>query len=245
MMTIGDETLIAFADGELTGIRRAELERALAEDPELRSRLERQQRLRARIAGHYAPVEDEPVPDRLTAMLAASEDHPADDNVVDFAAAKQRRARPLWQSLTALAATLVLGLLAGQMLPGGEGGPVAVESGRMVARGDLADALDRRLAGDQGGATRIGVSFAAADGRFCRTFDGAEMSGLACRGDAGWQLVATAPGTGAAGAEYRQASSGNALVLGAAQEMMAGEPLDVAGERRARDSGWRNPPARD
>jgi hypothetical protein len=241
MMTIGDETLIAFADGELTGIRRAELERALAGDPELRARLERQQRLRALIAGHYAPVEDEPVPDRFTALLAV----PAEDNVVDFAAAKQRRARPLWQSLTALAATLVLGLIAGQMLPGGEGGPVAMEGGTMVARGDLADALDRRLAGDQGGETRIGVSFAAADGRFCRTFDGAEMSGLACRGDAGWQLVATAPGSGAAGAEYRQASSGNALVLGAAQEMMAGEPLDAAGERRARDTGWRNSPGRD
>jgi len=39
--------------------------------------------------------------------------------------------------------------------------------------------------------------------------------------------------------EFRQAGSGNPLVLQAAQEIMAGEPLDAAAERRARDSGWR------
>ena len=81
------------------------------------------------------------------------------------------------------------------------------------------------------------MSFAANDGRYCRTFEDPRLSGLACAGEHGWELVATAPGT-RAGGEYRQASSGNALVLGTAQEMMAGEPLDAAGERRARDMGW-------
>jgi hypothetical protein len=243
-MQIGDESLAAYADGELQGIRLAEVERALAEHPELRARLAEHQRLRSRLAAHYAPVAEEPVPERFAAMLRAS---PAeDDKIVDFAAAKQRRARPAWQSLTAIAATFVAALALGQTLPplfgsAGEAGPVAAADGMLLARGGLEAALDGQLAADQSGNTRIGVSFAAADGRFCRSFEESSLSGLACRGDSGWQLVATAPGRAASGGEYRQASSANALILATAQEMMAGEPLDSAAERRARDSGWRNP----
>jgi len=242
MNRIGEETLMAYVDGELGGLRREEVERVLAVDPELRSRVESELRLRARIAGHYAPVADEPVPERLTALLAGP-------NVVDLHSARARRARPLWQTLTALAATLILGLSVGTMLPrdDGGGGPVAFADGLMVAQGELADALETRLAADRpADGTRIGVSFAASDGRLCRTFDGPALSGLACRGDSGWQIAAAAaPGAGQAG-QYRQASTaGHPLVLAAAQEMMAGEPLDAEGERRARERGWRNPPARD
>jgi hypothetical protein len=243
-MRIGDETLAAYADGELHGIRLAEVERALAEHPELRARLAEHQRLRSRLAAHYAPVAEEPVPERFEAMLRASAAE--DVKIVDFAAAKQRRAKPAWRSLTALAATFVAALALGQTLPplfgpAGQGAPVEVADGMLLARGGLAAALDGQLAADQGGATRIGVSFAAADGRFCRSFEDPDLSGLACRGDSGWQLVATAPGRAASEGQYRQASSGSALILAAAQEMMAGEPLDSAAERRARDSGWRNP----
>lgn len=254
MMRIGDEILIAYADGELTGLRRAQVEQALAEDPGLRARLALHQHVRGRVQSHYAPVEAEPVPERLTAMLsdaAPGKEEQEDARIVDLAAARERRqARPMWQSFAALAATFVLALGLGQVLPfadlAGEGETIAVADGVLIARGGLAAALDERLAADRAdpGETRIGLSFAAADGRFCRTFDGAAMSGLACRGDTGWQLVATAPGSGASG-EYRQASSGSALILAAAQEMMAGEPLDAAGERRARDSGWRNRRAAD
>lgn len=253
-MRIDDEILVAYADGELTGLRRAEVEQALAEDPGLRARLALHQHVRRRVASHYAPVAAEPVPERLTAMLsdaAPGTEAPEDDKIVDLAAARERRrTRPMWQGFAALAATFVLALGLGQVLPfadfAGEGDAVAVADGMLIARGGLAAALDERLAADRArpGETRIGVSFAAADGRFCRTFDGAAMSGLACRGDAGWQLVATASASAATG-QYRQASSGSALVLAAAQEMMAGEPLDAAGERRARDAGWRNRRAPD
>ena len=46
-------------------------------------------------------------------------------------------------------------------------------------------------------------------------------------------------GSRAAGTDYRQAGSGDATLLGAAQAMMAGEPLDAAGEVSARQRGWR------
>lgn len=242
MNRIDDETLIAFADGELAPGRRRAVEAALAGDAGLRARLALQQRVRSRVAAHYAPVAEEAPPDRVASLLS---DRSAEEtNVVSLAGRSRSRARPVWQDLTALAATLVLGLFAGTMIPRGDA-PVAVENGAMLARGPLGDALETQLASGQtrGEDVLIGVTFAAADGRVCRTFDAAALSGLACREGGNWRVVAAASGAQEADAQFRQASSGKRLVLEAAQAMMSGEPFDPQTERRVHDSGWRNPSA--
>lgn len=235
-MAIDDDMLMAFVDGELDEVSRARVERAVAEDPALRARLEQQQRLRARLAAYYDPTVEEEVPERFRAML--------ETNVTALPAAKPRFARPVWQSLTALAATLLLGLAVGRTLlaPAPAAGPFAVEDGTMMARGELANALETQLASAQprDAATRIGVTFVNNDGHACRTFDSRAAAGIACRGDNGWQVMMTAAGSGQQRTDYRQAGSENLLVQQAAQEMMAGEPYDDAAERRARDSGWRS-----
>ena len=230
-MAVDDDKLMAFLDGELNELERRRVEAALAEDAALAARLDEQRRLRERLQAHYAPVAEEEVPERFRALL--------ESNVVDMPAPASRP-RPLWQSLTAIAATLVLGIFVGRAWP--ESATVASEEGVLVARGALADALDTQLASAQGAdaATRIGVSFVRADGSACRTFDSAALSGIACRGDDDWRLVMTAAGSGRQDSEYRQAGASAPLVLEAAQAMMAGEPLDAAAERRARDSGWRS-----
>ena len=236
-MAIDDETLMAFLDGELDEVRRARIEQALAGDPTLRDRLEVQRRLRERLAAHYSPVIQEDIPERFRSML--------ESRVVDLSATRASRARPLWQSFAAVAATLLLGLLLGRGLA--PSSPVAIEEGVMVARAELAQALDTQLASAPlaGAQTRIGVSFARADGSLCRTFERAEMAGLACREDGDWRLLATAAGAGIGQSEYRQAGSGSARVLESAQELMAGAPLDAEAERRARDSGWQRVPSSD
>ena len=229
---IDDDLLMAYADGELDELGRARVERAIGEDDGLRARLEQQQRLRATLAAHYGPTAEEEVPERLRSML--------ETNIVHFPPPRPRP-RPIWQGVAALAASLVLGLALGRTLLAPAGGPVAIEHGTMVAQGPLADALDLQLASAQpaGAPVRIGISFAASDGRLCRTFDSAALSGLACRGEAGWQVMMTAAGAGGPRGDYRQAGSGSPLVAQAAQELMAGEALDADGERRARDAGWR------
>lgn len=225
---IDDEMLMAFADGELDSIDSARVEEAVAANPALRARLEAQQRLRARLAAHYAPIAEEEVPEQLRAML--------EGNVV---ALPSPRARPLWQTFAALAATLLLGLAIGRGIDRPGSGPVGVKDGALVADGALAEALDRQLASAQApdAAIRIGISFASTDGRFCRTFDSNALAGIACRRDTGWQLTMTAAGGGPR-TQYRQAG-GNPLVLEAASALISGEALDAGGERRARDSGWR------
>ncbi|MGQ0661875.1 MAG: hypothetical protein ACT4N3_13530, partial [Sphingosinicella sp.] len=106
------------------------------------------------------------------------------------------------------------------------------------------EALSTQLASAQqaDATTRIGVSFARADGSLCRTFASANISGLACREGDDWRMIATAAASASPRGDYRQAGAEAPLILQAAQEMMAGEPLDAADERRARDAGWR--PAR-
>ena len=229
MGAITEDMLMAYLDGELDELSRSRVERTLAADPALCGALEGQKRLKARLAQRFDPVLEEEVPDRLRAML--------ETNVVPLASRRSPAVLP-WPQAAAMAATFVLGLVGAGVLSEASG-TAGTEGSAMIAKGDLAQALDRQLAADRDAPTKVGVSFAAHDGRFCRTFENAELAGLACRGSGRWDLVTTtrviAPGAG----DYRQAGSGSALVMQAAQELMAGEPLDANAERRARDAGWR------
>lgn len=229
MMAIDTDMLHAYLDGELEPEAARAVEAAVERDPALRAELEAQRRLRERLSAHFDPALDEAVPERFQALL--------EPRVVDLAAVRERR-RP-WLTPMAMAASLVLGLALGQLVPRG-GGEFGTADGAIVARGPLAEALDTQLASAQpaDAATRIGVSFARADGSLCRTFASAGTSGLACREGDDWRMVATAAAGPAQRGELRQAGSDSPIVLQAAQELMAGEPLDEAAERRARDGGW-------
>jgi hypothetical protein len=241
-MKINEELLMAFADGELEGDERYEVEQALAEDPELRAALEEQQRLRAALTGHYGPVAQEEVPERLLAMLGAGKA----EGVVALSAVREKRrsAFPLWQKYGALAASLAVGIIAGQLLPYGGTGPVASQDGTLIARGNLASALETQLASTQNASseTHIGLTFPDRQGRFCRTFDAQDVSGLACRADGKWKVVLAAAGE-RQGSQYRQA--GSPSVLHAAQEIMGAPPLDAEAERKALEAGWKISAAAD
>lgn len=233
-MAVDLDRLHAYLDGELDAETAREVEAAIAGDAALRGELEAQRRLRDRLSAHFDPALDEPVPERFRALL--------EPKVVDLAAARESRRARTWLMPMAMAASLVLGLALGQLVPRG-GGEFGTADGAIVARGPLAEALDTQLASAQPAeaATRIGVSFARADGTLCRTFASAGTSGLACREGDDWRMVATAAAGAARRGDFRQAGSDSPIVLQAAQELMTGEPLDEAAERRARDAGWRRP----
>jgi hypothetical protein len=228
------EQIIAYVDGELGPIEVLRFERAMAADPAISAEVERHRNLREAVAGHFSLIADEPVPARLSGMLDRG------DNVIAFPRAR-RRVIGFGQGgrYAALAATLVAGLMVGQMLPRGLSGPIGAQGGAIVAQGDLARALDSQLASTPHGADRIGVTFKTADNRYCRTFAGAGGAGIGCHGSQGWtveRFVAGAAG-GQAGA-YKQAASPSAEIMAAAQDMMAGTPLDAAQERQARARNW-------
>ncbi|WP_150290252.1 anti-sigma factor family protein [Sphingobium estronivorans] len=231
MTDIDEAMLIAWVDGELDEVTRRRVDRAVAEDPALAGRLEMHRRLRERVSGHYAPVEAEPVPPAMRALLEGGA------KVVPLA----RPATPRWRNWGiggAIAASLVLGLGIGH-LSGGPSGPVAVSDGAMVAQGELASALDTQLASAQDGAAiRIGLSFQRKGGGWCRSFEGQAVAGVACRERQGWQVQQLVPGAGQ-GTAYRQASSGDARITATVDALMEGAPADAAQEKAARETKWR------
>lgn len=228
-----EEQIIAYVDGELEPLAALRFERAMAADAALAEAVGRHRQLRETIGGRFAGVAAEPVPNRLRLLLDR------DDTIMPFPV----RPRPSFArpgGYVALAATLVAGLVFGQLLPRAAPGPISERSGRIVADGHLANALDGQLASAQAPDTpyRIGVSFRATDGRYCRSFEGAVGAGLGCHGRDGWTLEQFVAEAAAGRADYRQAASPSARILTAAQDMMAGDPLDAEAERRARDDGW-------
>lgn len=242
MSAVSEEMLVAYADGELDEVNRRRVERAIADDGALAERLAAHVALRERLGGHFAPVAQEAVPDRFRALL---EPQGAAENVVSLSDVREKRSGRVWTSWgmgAGIAASLVLGLGLGRSMDG-EAGPVGVSGGKMVAQGSLAKALDTQLASAQdsgpgNGSVRIGLSFRAKGGGWCRSFEGAAVAGVACRDSGGWRLEQAVPGNGIAG-DYRQASSGDARVSATVEALIAGDPVDAAGEKAARDAGWK------
>ncbi len=259
-MTISDELLMAYVDGELDTQARSEVERAIESDPEVARRVSRQRVLRDRLRAAFDGVLSEPVPDRL---VAAARGAPAtsaregnqEAGVIDLAqtradraAAQRARRRWSWPEWSAIAASVVLGAVIGHLaLSQRDIVPFTSADGRLVARGGLADALTNQLASTQSAdsATRIGVSFRSKTRQYCRTFvthAGGGLAGLACRESNGWTLEGLARAPAKSGGTETYATAGSSLptaVMQTLQEQIAGEPLDAAAEAAAQKSGWR------
>jgi hypothetical protein len=248
-MSYSEETLMAYADGELDPAARAALEAAMAADPGLAERVARHQALRARLRAVLDPVLDEPLPERLLeSVRGAPALRPAAKVIPLKRPAAPAAPRWSWPQLGALAASLVLGALLGPLLlhPPAGGGAVVTHDGRMLAGGALARALTEQLASNQppGAPVEIGVSFRARDGGYCRSFvlhEEKALAGIACRERDAWRLevLAQAPTSASAAGGYRPA--GSALppsVAHTLDELRAGEALDASAEAAARARGW-------
>ena len=245
-MKFSDEMLMAYADGELDLVSRAEIETAMATDPEIQRVVQRHRALRSRVQSAYGDVLQEPIPMKLSSLVTPQVAAP----VVDLAArrgpqsetrpaASRRWALPRW---SAMAAAVALAFFVGMLVTRGPEAPYADTKAGLVARGELAWALTGQLASDESsGDVSIGVSFRDHSGAYCRTFrlqQEGPLAGLACRAGEDWKLqvlAAAAPQEG----ELRGAASMPMAVLRAVDASIEGEPLDAPTEIAARDAGWR------
>ncbi|TAM58394.1 MAG: hypothetical protein EPN49_12660 [Rhodanobacter sp.] len=250
MNSIDEDTLQAYVDGELDAAATARIDAALAHDDVLARRVQQARALRAQLQAAFDPVLDEPVPERLSALLRPAPPHTA-TAATPFVVpagrrgfgAGRRRALRRWLMPAAVAASIAVLAVGLWWRPGD--GLVRVHDGRQFAAGALSDALDRALASepDPRAPISIGLSFRSADGHICRTFidrTRPPMAGLACHDNAGWSLPVLSAAEKPAGGELRQAAS--ALppdVQAAVDARIRGEAFDAQQERAARDAGWR------
>ena len=228
-----EEEFFAWLDGELDGTAAAAVEARVAADPALAEQARAHRALGAGLRGAFNPV-----------MKAAAPDH-FGAAPIDLGQARERlRQRrpnglPQW---AAIAATLVLGIGLGTTIGGrGSDAPTAIEGGRLVAAAGLRQALDRQLTStdQRGAATRIGLTFRNHEGALCRSFDGRDGVGLACRSGENWQIEALfGPGAGTRG-NYRTASGGDPLLANLIDQAIVGDPLDAEQERGAWSRHWR------
>lgn len=235
-MSVTDEMIAAFADGGLREIDKARVEAAMAADPTLARKVAAHRALKARLAAHYAPLAEQPMPAHLTELLTKRQESSSGGaEVVSFAAERQKRGLvPLvrrWGPIAgpALAATLVLALLQ----PWQGGAPEGYAGQRLAA------ALNTQLVSTQpiDTETRILLTFERKAGGLCRAWRDTEVGGIACRDNTGWKIERQFALDDAQQGQFRQAGS-DADLLATAQKMALGGALDAAAERAAQERGW-------
>lgn len=245
---MNDEKLFAFIDGELDEAEAARVEAAINADPVLAARLEQNLALGSSLRSAFDVV----LADGVAPPTIAAPDPVS--GVVDLAAARAAKTaatstRPAWQSWGSLAAALVVGVglgwasRLGVSEPVPTQSPVVVEQGQLIASADLARQLDAKLASDAAGTaeTRVILTFVDATGAVCRSFAGAEGSGVACRNGEAWAVRGLFPSGTTAGTEFQQASAGDPRVLDLVDNLIVGEAFTEEQERAARAKGWRAP----
>jgi anti-sigma factor RsiW len=188
-MTIPDETLMAYADGELEPAQRVEVEAAIAADSSLARRVEQHQALRKKLSAAFDPVLTETIPEALMASVRSTPaSRPASEQsgapsaareatVTDLRrvraaraaeakeAASARRAdvprRPwTWVEWTAMAASLATGAVVAHLaLNSPNANRLGTTNGQLVAQADLAEALSTQLASSEPTSAPVQIGF--------------------------------------------------------------------------------------
>ncbi|MGJ7038479.1 hypothetical protein J2Y63_001734 [Shinella sp. BE166] len=229
-----DETLMAFADGELDEARSLALEEALATDEALAERLAVFLDSRRLVGEALKPLIDEPVPEALLASVRKMAEEAPRDNVVSFRPKPQQVAQPKVRPwLMPVAASLVavvtgvIGFTLGRM------GPSATDAGA-----EIAAALDREASGRDvtlsGAVLHVVASFRDERGELCREYELKQQASstltVACRQDGAW---ATRLALTTLQAEGYVPASSQETIDAYLTSIQAGAPLSAEEERKA------------
>jgi hypothetical protein len=252
-MRFSEETLMAYADGELDAQTRIAMEAAMQDDADLADaialQIENRQALQTKLRAAFGGALSEKPPARLLQAVQAASTNAHPVAVSDLSVARQAKhstARARWSAPQwgAIAASLLLGMLIGGVVLNRDDNPFAVERGRMTARADLNAALSSQPGGtiNRDTGIQIGISYRAKNGDYCRTFtlkDAQVLAGFACRRNTQWTIDALMPTKADASGTYRMASATvPALILGLVEDTIAGDPLDAEQEAQARERSW-------
>lgn len=233
-----DEWICAYLDGALDPASMAEFEQAMESDSTLAGDIERLLANDSLLRAAFdSPMHDD-VDAALLARMGLAE--PAGEQLAVPAAANDNP--PFWRGWRLPAAGAIAAALALAVTVGMPSGPAPMAFGPALdatASGQLASLED-------GTELTPVLSFAAADGRFCREFSlagaGSGGKGIACReGTGNWQVEALEPGAtrlaDAAGIVLAAGADGAALAA-AYDQLGASDPLPMDREEALIADGW-------
>lgn len=234
-----DETLMAYADGELDPAGKRAVEAAIAHDPALAERVALFAGTRDALATAARARPLDPLPAELAARVDRLIDVGPDDEarVVPFPARPSRAAffRPMAAAASiALVIGIGAGFLASRALDGEAADTLQIAS---LRHPEIAAALsavpsgERRALGD--GEIAVIASFANVEGEFCREFefdaaDGTTVVSVACHAAGAWEPRFAVVAERGDGTSYAPASSLETLdaylmAIGAEQPLAAAE----------------------
>lgn len=254
-MTFSDETLIAYADGDLDDATRRSVESAMRRDSSIGRRVER---LRAAREEQYAEQAQPGAHPRQGANVVQLATVRAQRAAQQQAARKAAKRQWGWLEWSALMLVMVLGLAAGKFglgrwQPGWFGDApvapttVASRNGMLIAQGRLDGALSQQMGGaaPSEGEVRVGLSFVSNEGGYCRSFTlvglSQDLVGIACRVGDEWRipvLVQNARPVPTMGAYRMAGTEMPTALLEAIDQRIVGGMLDTRAELEALRRNW-------
>lgn len=264
MTVLSDETLMAFADGELDAVTRARVAAQAEKDSSLRARLAAFEATGRSLSTRYRRAMEEPVPERLLAAVLGTAPapicRPVPGLLGNIRDAVSSLFTPAPRFAAVAAAALAIGVIAGWGLRRAVTGPelaglIALEAQSVVAAGDLKRVLETAASGTRvtasgagaaGEVIRARMTFKSRDDGFCRQYEiasgnGQGYAGIGCRDTAGrWQIRMHAPALIAPQADQRTIAAGaDAAVVAAVEQLLDGDALGAADEADLIAKGWK------
>jgi hypothetical protein len=253
-MSFSDETLIAYAAGELDDATRHAVEDAMRRDSSIGRRVARLRAARDGVFAEQSPAAMRSRQAKVVQLAAVRAQRVATQQ----AARKAVRRHLGWREWSALGAVLVAGLALGKFglahwqpafLADPAKAPTTVISrnGMLVAQGRLDTVLSQQMGGaaPSDGDVRVGLSFLSNEGGYCRTFTVVGLSqdlvGVACRASAEWRIPVMVQNVrpSAQMTAYRMAGTEMpTAVLEAIDQRIVGGMLDTRAELEALRRNW-------
>lgn len=245
MTTVTDDTITAWLDGEMTPEQRNQFEASVAASPALGLRVARLSRMERMLAPAYAETLKAPVPARFDAILSRP---PASvwslsgiRSAVRSTLGGLLDVRPLGMAAAALVVGVVAGglMLAAPQTPGFE----THSDGSMIANNAMALSLASIQSGETTGQQAVRIKLTVVDeaGQFCRQFETAAASGLACLDGGKWTVDTLSPHKAAGAADQYVMANGETdpAIAAALERRGVKQVLDRTEEAAAIADGWK------
>jgi hypothetical protein len=262
-MHLSDETLMAYADGQLMPAEMARIERLLASDSELRTRLEVFRTTGRDLTSLFDDHLNAPLPPRLKRFTLAPQ---ADlSKIFDLGSRRQRQLLPgFWgfRLAAASAAILAVGIGIGWVTHGSPrgsgadlGGLIRIADDRMIAGPPLQLALNTLPSGKEAAlplsegkslTMAVPLSFVDHSQNYCRRYEIGVLSnehygGIACHSDGEWKIKLHAilsPRSTQSG-KVSPAGNENKALDAAVMAIIDGDALGREDEAAVIGKGWK------